>query len=206
VGCGVTRVVLFSGGLDSAVALRLARRGHGAIAVVVDYGQQNRTELVLAASTLKNCRSVFVKCPLPMKTGLTFGAIDKGRSLAEIGVKGDRPKAYTAGRNTMLLSLALHVAEYEGAEEIWFGANRDDYHGFPDCRREYFDAFEAMCATMGKKIVIKTPLINLTKREVAALGRDLGIDFARTSSCYFGTDCQECDACVLRAHALEVSP
>lgn len=209
-GRAVTRVVLLSGGIDSTVCLRLASRDDFTTAVIVDYGQQNRTELVLAGSSacrygrpgLRNGPARIV-CKLPMQAGLISGDIDRGRTVVAIGAPGDVPKAYTPGRNTVLLALALHVAEHEGAQEIWIGANRDDYNGFPDCRREYFDAFEAICASMGKKIVIKTPLINLTKREVVALGRELGVDFAHTSSCYFGTECGDCDACVLRKHALE---
>lgn len=208
-GCRVTRIALVSGGLDSAVCLCLAARDENTIAVVVDYGQKNRTELVLAEDIIKmygSRRGVMVSCRLPMQTGLIFGAIDKGRTVEEIGKPGDEPKAYTAGRNTMLLALALHVAEYERAHEIWFGANADDYHGFPDCRPEYFDAFEKMCAAMGKSIVVKTPLIKLTKRQVVKLGRDLGVDFSKTSSCYLGTDCGRCDACVLRNDALQGEP
>ncbi len=201
----MTRIALVSGGIDSAVMLKLASQGEHTISIVVDYGQKNRTELVLADYIVKaygSNRGMLVHCPLPCQTGLIFGNIDKGRKIEDIGAEGDKPKAYTPGRNTILLALALHVAEYERAEQIWFGANRDDYHGFPDCRREFFDAFETMCAAMGKKIVVKTPLINLTKHDVVVLGRDLGVDFSRTSSCYFGSDCGECDACILRVGAL----
>jgi 7-cyano-7-deazaguanine synthase len=205
-GRAVTRVVLLSGGMDSAVVLKLAARDESTISVVVDYGQKNRAELVCAEDLVLRStrRGHLVKCRLPCDSGVIFGAVDKGRTLAEIGAPGDSPKAYTPGRNTVLLALALHVAEHEKAGEIWVGANRDDYEGYPDCRREYFDAFETMCAAMGKAIVIKTPLIHFSKKQVVALGRDLGVDFNKTSSCYFGTECGACDACVLRKHALEI--
>jgi 7-cyano-7-deazaguanine synthase len=208
----MTRVVLVSGGLDSAVALKMAARDEHTISLVVDYGQKNRTELVFAEWLVKmygSNRGVFVECTLPLGGGLASGSIDTGRSAEQIGVPGDEPKAYTPGRNTLLLSLALNVVEREASirpqiecREIWIGANADDYHGYPDCRREYFDAFEAMCAAMGKSIRVVTPFIDMTKSMVVSIGRGLGVDFKKTSSCYLGTDCRKCDACVLRAKAL----
>lgn len=198
------RIVLLSGGLDSAVACAMAARDEQVFCVVVDYGQKNRTELVMAEHLVKRHgrQGVRVSAPLPMQTGLTFGLIDRGRSLSEIGAEGDKPKAYTPGRNTLLLSIALHIAQYKQADEIWIGANKDDQNGYPDCRRAYFDAFENLTETLGRRIRIVSPFIHFTKAMVVAFGRELGVDFSLTSSCYLGTECGQCDACVLREHAL----
>lgn len=203
-GCGV-RIVLLSGGLDSSVAYAMANRDDSTFAVVVDYGQKNRTELVMADHQVKmrGRRGVLVKAGLPMETGLIYGNIDRDRTIDQIGAPGDKPRAHTPGRNVLLLSIALHVAEYHDAREIWIGANKDDHNGYPDCRRTFFDAFESLSWTTGHSVRIVSPLIAFDKTTVVKVGRGLDVDFSHTSSCYFGTDCGRCDACVLRKHALE---
>jgi 7-cyano-7-deazaguanine synthase len=112
-------------------------------------------------------------------------------------------------RNTIFLSFALAWAEVLGAEAIFLGVNALDYSGYPDCRPEYVAAFEQMAnlATRAgvegtRRLRIEAPLQHLTKRDIIALGRSLGVDYSLTTSCYDpGTDgsaCGRCDACQLR--------
>jgi 7-cyano-7-deazaguanine synthase len=103
----------------------------------------------------------------------------------------------------------LGVAAVAGAGDIFIGANALDYSGYPDCRPEYFRAFQELAnlATRsgveeGRQVTIHTPLIQLTKREIIARGLALGVDYALTLSCYDpasdGAACGRCDACLLR--------
>jgi 7-cyano-7-deazaguanine synthase len=103
----------------------------------------------------------------------------------------------------------LGVAEVAGASDIFIGANAVDYSGYPDCRPEYFKAFQEMAnlATRagveeGRRITVHTPLIRLTKREIIERGLALGVDYSLTLSCYDpsadGEACGRCDACLLR--------
>jgi 7-cyano-7-deazaguanine synthase len=112
-------------------------------------------------------------------------------------------------RNTIFLSFCLAWAEVLGASDIFIGVNALDYSGYPDCRPEYVDAFERMAnlATRGAvegtvPVRIRAPLLHLGKREIIALGRSLGVDYALTLSCYDpaadGLACGRCDACRLR--------
>jgi 7-cyano-7-deazaguanine synthase len=112
-------------------------------------------------------------------------------------------------RNTIFLSFALALAEVVGAADIFIGANALDYSGYPDCRPEYFRAFQNMAdlatrtgTEKGRKIRIHTPLIDLTKREIIARGLELGVDYGITVSCYDPSSdsaaCGHCDACQLR--------
>ena len=116
-------------------------------------------------------------------------------------------------RNTIFLSLALAWAETLGARDIFIGANALDYSGYPDCRPEYFAAFERMAdlatraGVEGARLTIHTPLIGLTKAEIVTRGLALGVDYGITSTCYDpspdGAACGHCDACLLRLKGFE---
>ena len=118
------------------------------------------------------------------------------------------PVTYVPARNTVFLSYALAWAEVLGAYDIVIGVNALDYSGYPDCRPEFIGAFEKMAnlatvaGVQGRKLTIHTPLIDLTKAEIIQLGLDLGVDYAKTTSCYDpapdGRACGRCDSCLLR--------
>jgi 7-cyano-7-deazaguanine synthase len=134
-------------------------------------------------------------------------AVPKDTPLERIG---DRiPPTYVPARNTIFLSFALGWAEVLGASDIFLGANALDYSGYPDCRPEYFKAFQQMAdlATRagveeGRRITIHTPLIRLSKREIIERGLALGVDYSETLTCYDpgpqGEACGRCEACLLR--------
>ena len=123
------------------------------------------------------------------------------------------PVTYVPARNTVFLSIALGWAEVLGAHDIFIGVNAVDYSGYPDCRPEYIEAFEAMAnlatkaAAEGQKLRINNPLINLTKAEIIRQGIDVGVDYALTVSCYQATEtglaCGKCDSCRLRKQGFE---
>jgi 7-cyano-7-deazaguanine synthase len=152
----------------------------------------------------------------------TFG----GSALtADIDVPKDRsgtemaqgiPITYVPARNTIFLSFGLAYSEVLGASDIFVGVNAVDYSGYPDCRPEYIAAFERMAnlATRGAvegttPVRIRTPLIDLSKREIIELGMRLGVDYSLTSSCYDplpnGEACGRCDACLLRRDAFRAA-
>ena len=130
------------------------------------------------------------------------------------GVPGAIPITYVPARNTVFLSFALALAEVRGGTAIAIGANAVDYSGYPDCRPEFIAAFERLAnlatragveasAKGERAIAIVAPLLAMPKSRIVALGAELGIDFAMTTSCYDpdvdGRPCGRCDACVLRA-------
>ena len=123
----------------------------------------------------------------------------------EVGV----PITYVPARNTIFLSFALAWAEVLGANDVFLGVNALDYSGYPDCRPEYIEAFEKLANLATKagvegrtRVRIHTPLIQLSKAEIVKLGRELGVQFGLTHSCYDpqpdGTPCGQCDSCLLR--------
>lgn len=212
-------ICLLSGGLDSATCLALARReGYDCYALSFDYGQRHRIELEAAARValaLGATRHVVARIDLRQigHSALTDDlAVPKGRSASDMlhGI----PITYVPARNTIFLSFALAWAEVLEAPDIFIGVNALDYSGYPDCRPEYIAAFESMANLATKAgvegrlpIRIHTPLIQLSKAEIVTLGRDLGLDFSLTHSCYdpdsMGRPCGQCDSCLLRRKGFE---
>ena len=133
---------------------------------------------------------------------------DRKIEVPSAGVKGGIPVTYVPARNTILLSLALAWAEVLQAPHIFIGANAVDYSGYPDCRPEYFKAFEVMAnlvtkaAVEGRRIEVRAPLIDLPKARIVKLALELGVDPAETVTCYQpdpeGRACGVCDACRIR--------
>jgi 7-cyano-7-deazaguanine synthase len=205
-------VVLLSGGLDSATAAAMARReGFEVHALTVRYGQTHVREIEaarLVANAIGAARHVELDVDLSAFGGSALvgdGEIPKDRAIGAAGI----PSTYVPARNTVFLSLALGWAEVLGAECIVIGVNALDYSGYPDCRPEYIAAFEylASLATRtgveGAPLRIWAPLQHLTKAGVIRLGRELGLDYGLTHSCYDpgadGRPCGRCDSCQLRA-------
>ena len=208
-------VCLLSGGLDSATSLAVARReGFACYTLAFDYGQRHRVELQAAARVARSLGAVEHKVvPIDLRqfghSALTADiAVPKGRAEAEMS--REIPITYVPARNTVFLSIALAWAEVLKSSDIFIGVNALDYSGYPDCRPAYIEAFEKMANLATKagvegetEVRIHTPLIALTKAGIIALGRDLGVDYSLTHSCYdpddTGWPCGACDSCLLRA-------
>lgn len=202
-------VVLLSGGLDSATTLAMAKsEGYECYALSFDYGQRHNAELI-AATTLadelgaKEHKTIQIDLRNIGGSALTDNAIDVPETI-QSGI----PITYVPARNTIFLSIALGWAEVLAAQSIYVGVNAVDYSGYPDCRSEYIQAFEQMAnlatkaGVEGRKIQIKTPLINMTKAEIIQRGVTLGVNYAKTISCYqansTGLACGSCDSCHFR--------
>jgi 7-cyano-7-deazaguanine synthase len=206
-------IVLLSGGLDSTTTLALASRdGYAVHALTFRYGQRHAHEVDAArriAARYGVVRHEIIDIDLVAFGGsalTTDLAIPKDRDL---GASHDIPLTYVPARNTIFLSYALAFAEVTGSSDIFIGANHQDSSGYPDCRPEYIAAFERLAnlatrATVEGTIAIhiRAPLLNLTKREIIALGHSLDVDYGETVSCYdpdpTGAACGRCDACQLR--------
>jgi len=218
-------VVLLSGGLDSTTAAALARKeGWTIYALTVNYGQVHAREIDAArrvATWLGAAEHREITVDLSSFGGSSLvgdGQIPKSQN-PEIrqsqnpeipqSANSHIPSTYVPARNTVMLSLALAWAEVIGAERIVIGVNALDYSGYPDCRPEFIAAFEYLASlatragVTGHPLRIWAPLQDLTKAGIVRLGRELGVDYGLTHSCYDpkpdGTPCGECDSCRLRA-------
>jgi 7-cyano-7-deazaguanine synthase len=207
-------VVLLSGGLDSAtVAAIAASEGFSVNALSFAYGQRHSFELEAArrvAASLGVAQHRIATIDLRVFGGSALTAdidVPKGRDSAEM--EHGIPVTYVPARNTIFLSFALAWAEVLGASDVFIGVNALDYSGYPDCRPEFIRAFEAMANLATKagvegsqRLVIHTPLMQLTKAQIIRKGMELGVDYSLTSSCYDpapdGKPCGQCDSCFLR--------
>ncbi len=202
-------VVLLSGGLDSATALAIARaRGDECHTLAFDYGQRHRAELAAARRVSVSLRAAAHR---ELRVSLdAFGGsalTDKSIAVPEHGGAGI-PITYVPARNTVFLSLALALAEVVDADRIVIGVNFVDYSGYPDCRPEYIAAFQALARLATKRgveggtLAIEAPLISMSKADIIRRGRELGVDYSLTVSCYQADDedraCGRCDSCRLR--------
>jgi len=207
-------VVLLSGGIDSTTTLALAQRdSFAAYALTFRYGQRHEHEIDAArriARAFQVAGHEIIDFDLRRFGGSALTddiAVPKDRTASEMGA--DIPVTYVPARNTIFLSFALAWAETLGAHDIFIGVNALDYSGYPDCRPEYVAAFQALADLATKagvegqgRFTIHTPLIQLSKKEIIATGRSLGVDYGLTTSCYDpapdGAACGRCDACLLR--------
>jgi 7-cyano-7-deazaguanine synthase len=202
-------VVLLSGGLDSMVCAGLAREaGFGVLALTIDYNQRHRAELEAARLIAADLADQHIVLPLDL-TQFGGSALTSDLAVPKAGVGEGIPVTYVPARNTIFLSLALAWAEAAGARDLFIGVNALDYSGYPDCRPEFIAGFEALArlgtraADDGLGYTIHAPLQHLTKADIAREAARLGLDAARSHSCYDpvpdGRHCGLCDACRLRA-------
>ncbi|MSQ99373.1 MAG: 7-cyano-7-deazaguanine synthase QueC, partial [Xanthomonadales bacterium] len=173
-------VVLLSGGLDSATALAMAQHeGYRCFALAVDYGQRHRAELK-AALAVSAAAGVALKVVQVDLRAIGGSALTADIDVPTGGSEGI-PLTYVPARNTTMLSLALGYAEVLNASDIFIGVNAVDYSGYPDCRPEFIAAYQAMArlatkaGVEGAKVVIHTPLIQLSKAEIISQGSALGV-------------------------------
>lgn len=173
-------VVLLSGGLDSTVCMAVARsEGYDVLPISFDYNQRHSRELESARRVAEHYG---IDSHLIIKTNMdSIGGsalTDAGLAVPE-GRVGSRdiPVTYVPARNLIFLSYALGYAEAAGAERIFIGVNAVDYSGYPDCRPEFIELFQRLAdystkaaVQDGRRIVVATPLLNLTKKEIVLMG------------------------------------
>jgi 7-cyano-7-deazaguanine synthase len=211
-------VCLLSGGLDSAVALAIARyHGYDIFALSLSYKQRHIKELLCAKKLVRFLKAKEHKI---LDLDLTvFGgsaltsriAVPTGKTIAQIKKSTEIPTTYVPARNTIFLSLALAYAEVVNADAIFLGVNAVDYSHYPDCRPEFIKKFQELAAIAtkrgvdGKKIKIFAPLLKMSKAEIIKKGHELKVPFEFTWSCYQGKPkaCGKCESCVLRLNGFK---
>jgi 7-cyano-7-deazaguanine synthase len=195
--------------MDSCVCAALAARDSDAAAVHISYGQRTEDRERRAFTAI--CDRLKIRDRLTVRndalraiggSALTDPAIPVPESHS---IGREVPVTYVPFRNAHFLSVAVSWAEVLGAEKVYIGAVEQDSSGYPDCRPEYYRAFNEVvkAGTKDGRIQIVTPLIGMRKFEIVRLGLELGAPFDLTWSCYTKEDraCGVCDSCVLRLRA-----
>jgi 7-cyano-7-deazaguanine synthase len=188
-------------------------------ALTIDYNQRHRIELESAARIAAHLGAVeHIVLPLDL-TRFGGSALTADIAVPKDGVdEGAIPITYVPARNTIFLSLCLGLAEARGARDLWIGVNALDYSGYPDCRPDFIRSFEATANLATKAGVegakegigaftVHTPLLHMTKADIAREAHRLGLDAGMSWSCYDPVEseghgfkaCGQCDSCRLRA-------
>ncbi len=210
-------VVLLSGGLDSTVAMYMAKdEGYEVYALSFDYGQKHRRELECAMASARlvvaaEHKMVSLNLNLGSNSSLTNPDVAVEDGDAD---RTDIPQTYVPARNMVFLSVAASYAESIGAEHIFIGVSQVDYSGYVDCRESFIKAMEnainqgtVMAVEENKPITIHAPFLYKSKAEEIQMGAALKVDFSKTWSCYRGGEkpCGTCDSCLLRAKAFALA-
>lgn len=206
-------IVLLSGGLDSCVTTAIANETHTIALLHVGYSQ--RTQL----QEYKSFRAIANYYNVPetriLTTKLDYLRKIGGSSLTDPDIPVDKgntnkqiPMSYVPFRNTHLLSIAVSWAEVISAEKVYIGAVQQDSPDYPDCREEYYDAFNRLVEVGTKpttNIKVITPLLNMNKSEIVKKGIKLAAPLHLTWSCYERNDkaCGHCQSCILRLKAFD---
>jgi 7-cyano-7-deazaguanine synthase len=204
----VKTVVVYSGGLDSTVLLhQLLADGDQVLALSVDYGQRHRVELEYAR---RLAEAVGIEWRLADLSSV--GQLLGGSSLTSPDVavphghyaEQSMKQTVVANRNMIMLSVAAGWAISQRADRVAYAAHTGDHAIYPDCRPEFAEAVDrAIRLADWHEIHLVCPFVRLTKAQIVARGAELGVDFAKTWSCYKGgaIHCGRCGTCFERREA-----
>lgn len=211
----MTAIVLVSGGIDSCVttAIAIAAADQDELALLhISYGQRTEVRERKAFNDIADHYGIEKRIDVSIEYLAKIGGsslTDDKLAVAEADLESTEiPTSYVPFRNANMLAIATSWAEVIGATSIYMGAVAEDSSGYPDCRPEFYDAFQQTINTGTKpetRIEIRTPIIHMTKAEIVKKGLELKAPLHVTWSCYRSERlaCGTCDSCALRLRGFE---
>jgi len=207
-------IVLVSGGMDSALTAAFAANKYDLAFLHINYGQNTEKKELKAFNSIADYYKVKKRLIVDIRYLREIG----GSSLTDSHIKIEKanlknkkvPSSYVPFRNANILAIATSWAEVTGAKHIYIGAVEEDSSGYPDCRKEFFDAYNKMIDKGTKpttKIKIETPIINLSKKDIVLKSKKMKSPLHLTWSCYKSDNiaCGECDSCALRLRGFQLA-
>ncbi|WP_306057163.1 7-cyano-7-deazaguanine synthase QueC [Natronococcus wangiae] len=205
--------VLLSGGMDSATAAAEARdRGYELYALHTSYGQRTEDRELECARRLADefDAADFLRIETGHLSAIGASSLtDEELAVADADLESEEiPSSYVPFRNANLLAMAVSYAEANDCDAVFIGAHSEDFSGYPDCRPEFFEAFETVVDVGTKpetEIAIEAPFVEWSKTDIADRGVELEVPYEHTWSCYRENEpaCGTCDACALRLQAFQ---
>ena len=205
-------VILASGGMDSAtVAYEALERGYEPYFLHTSYGQRTETkEFECAKRQAKELDAGFLHVETSHLATIGGSSLtDDEMTVEDADLESDEvPDTYVPFRNANLLSMAVSCAEANDCEAVFIGAHSEDFSGYPDCRPEFFEAFQGVVDTGTKdetNIELVAPFVEFRKTDIAERGVELDVPYELTWSCYRAEEpaCGTCDSCALRLQAFQ---
>ncbi len=209
----MTAIVLVSGGMDSCVTTAIAAAENDELAMLhISYGQRTEVRERKAFNDIADHYGIEKRLDVSIEYLAKIGGsslTDASMNVAEADLESTEiPTSYVPFRNANMLAIATSWAEVIGATSIYIGAVAEDSSGYPDCRPEFYKAFQQTINTGTKPdthIEIRTPIIHLSKAEIVKKGLELNAPLHLTWSCYHSNElaCGTCDSCALRLRGFE---
>ncbi len=206
-------IILVSGGMDSCVTAAMAlRESSDAAFLHISYGQLTEGRERKAFNDIADHYKIEKRLDISIEYLAKIGGsslTDENISITEADLESKKiPPSYVPFRNANMLAIATSWAEVIGANAIYIGAVAEDSSGYPDCRPEFYAAFQETINTGTKpetNIEIRTPIIDLSKAGIVKNGIELGAPLHLTWSCYRNGElaCGTCDSCALRLRGFE---
>jgi 7-cyano-7-deazaguanine synthase len=208
-----TAVILVSGGMDSATAVYEAMdRGFEPLFIHTSYGQQTEDKEYQCARKLAELvdAEAFLHVETEHLTRIGASSLtDDEIDVEEADMDSEEiPSSYVPFRNANLLSMATSYAEAQDASALFIGAHSEDFSGYPDCRPQFFEAFQQVIDVGTKPettVSLEAPFVEWSKTDIVERGLELGVPYEHTWSCYRSTEpaCGTCDACAFRLQAFQ---
>ena len=207
-------IVAVSGGMDSCVTAAIAKENYNLSFVHINYGQRTEKRELKSFYDIANYYGVKNTLVVDFSHLAKIGGsslTDRNIKISEANLSSKEiPSSYVPFRNANILSVCVSWAEVIEAEAIFIGAVYEDSSGYPDCRPEFFNAFENVIDFGTKpetKIVIATPIIHFSKEDIVKKGFELDAPLNLTWSCYQNEDeaCGVCDSCALRLRGFQLA-
>lgn len=208
-------IVLVSGGMDSCVTAAIAAAENDGLAFLhISYGQRTEARERRAFNEIADHYRATDRLDVSIEYLTKIGGsslTDASMDVAEADLESKEiPSSYVPFRNANMLAIATSWAEVIGARSVYIGAVSEDSSGYPDCRPEFYEAFQKTIDTGTKpetRIEIRTPIIALSKAEIVRKGIELGAPLHLTWSCYRSQNlaCGTCDSCALRLRGFEMA-
>ncbi len=207
-------VVLVSGGMDSCVTAAIAHPNYEMAFLHLNYGQRTERREQKSFNDIADFYNVNKRFIVNVEYLKSIGGsslTDEKMQIEPANLeRKEIPSSYVPFRNANILSIAVSWAEVIGASKIFIGAVEEDSSGYPDCRQEFYDAFNNVIELGTKpdtKIIIETPIIHLKKSEIVRKGIELNAPLHLSWSCYQREDiaCGACDSCVLRLRGFKLA-
>ncbi len=205
-------IVLVSGGMDSALTAGIADTKYNINILHVNYGQRTQSRELKAFNDIAEYYKAKSKLVVNISHLKDIGGsslTDKRLEVSKADLENRKiPTSYVPFRNANILSIAVSWAEVIHAGKIFIGAVEEDSSGYPDCRKEFFDAYNKMISKgtrPGFKITVETPIINLSKKDIVKKSVRINAPLHLTWSCYKENKiaCGVCDSCALRLRGFQ---
>ena len=206
-------VILVSGGMDSATAVYEAMdRGYDPLFFHTSYGQRTEDKEFQCAQALADIVDAEDFLHVETEHLARIGAsslTDDEIEVTEADMESEEiPTSYVPFRNANLLSMATSYAEAQEASAIFIGAHSEDFAGYPDCRPQFFEAFQQVIDVGTKpetEIMLEAPFVEWSKTDIVERGLELNVPYEHTWSCYRGDEpaCGTCDSCAFRLQAFQ---